>query len=162
MPFAGIKLRCRLVERYQQNRFFDFGHDRLFLRLKSSCKGRFLVRRQSANRFLDFGNRPHVIRRECGEFCNYSSFDPVISVKGLIVMAISNRLKSVKAWVGRLCLGSALFSSSCAHDGDSSDDSSQHHRHHGSGGGGGRYGHGQGGMFDQSNPSGSPSSVPGQ
>jgi Spy/CpxP family protein refolding chaperone len=80
-------------------------------------------------------------------------------------MAISNRLKSLKAWLGLLCLGSALFSSSCANDESSSADSSQHQRHHGGGGGGGgggRYGHGQGGMFDQSNPSGSPSPVPGQ
>jgi hypothetical protein len=77
-------------------------------------------------------------------------------------MAISNRLKSVKAWLGLICLGSALFSSSCANDEGSSGDSSQHHRHHGGSGGGGRYGHGQGGMFDQSNPSSSPSQVPGQ
>jgi Spy/CpxP family protein refolding chaperone len=77
-------------------------------------------------------------------------------------MAISNRLKSVKAWLGLLLVGCALFSSSCANDEGSSGDSSQHHRHHGGSGGGGRYGHGQGGMFDQSNPSGSPSSVPGQ
>jgi len=76
-------------------------------------------------------------------------------------MAISNHLKSVKAWLGLLWLGCALFSSSCANDEGSSADSSQHHRHHG-GGGGGRYGHGQGGMFDQSNPSGSPSGVPGE
>ena len=76
-------------------------------------------------------------------------------------MAISNRLKSVKAWLGLLWLGCALFSSSCANDENSSADSSQQqHRHHG--GGGGRYGHGQGGMFDQSNPSGSPTPVPGQ
>jgi Spy/CpxP family protein refolding chaperone len=76
-------------------------------------------------------------------------------------MAISNRLKSVKAWLGLLWLGCALFSSACAHDEDSSDDSSQHHQHH-HGGGGGRYGHGQGGMFDRSNPSGSSSPVPGE
>ena len=106
-----------------------------------------------------------IIPRECGEFCDPSSFDPVISVKAFTVMAILNRLKSVKAWLGLLSLGCALFSSSCANDEGSSDDSSQHDRHHGSGGGGGgggRYGHGQGGMFDQSNPSGSPSPVPGQ
>jgi hypothetical protein len=79
-------------------------------------------------------------------------------------MAISNRLKSAKAWLGLVCLGFAFFSFSCANDEPSSDDSSQHHRHHGGGGagGGGHYGHGQGGMFDQSNPSGSPSPVPGQ
>jgi hypothetical protein len=75
-------------------------------------------------------------------------------------MAISNRPKSVKAWLGLLSLGCALFSSPCANDEDSSDDSSQHHRHNG--GGGGRYGQGQGGMFDRSNPSGSPSTVPGE
>jgi len=74
-------------------------------------------------------------------------------------METSNHLKSVKAWLGLLWLGCALFSSSCANDENSSADFSQHHRHHG---GGGRYGHGQGGMFDQSNPSGSPSTVPGQ
>jgi hypothetical protein len=94
------------------------------------------------------------------KFCNHSSFDPVISVKGFIVMAISNRLKSLKAWLRLLGLGCALFSSACANDEGSSADSSQHHRHHG--GGGGRYGHGQGGMFDQSNPSGSQSTVPGE
>jgi hypothetical protein len=49
------------------------------------------------------------------------------------------------------------FGSSCANDEGSSADSSQHHRHHG---GSGRYGHGQGGTFDQSNPSGSASMVP--
>jgi Spy/CpxP family protein refolding chaperone len=76
-------------------------------------------------------------------------------------MAISNCLKSVKAWLGLLSLCCAFLSSSCADDKGSSGDSSKHHRHHG-GGGGGRYGHGQGGMFDQSNPSGSPSTVPGQ
>jgi hypothetical protein len=79
-------------------------------------------------------------------------------------MAISNRLKSMKAWLGLLCLGCALLNSACANDEDSSNDSSQHHRHHG-GGGGGRYGHGegqeQGGKFDQPNPFGSPSPVPG-
>jgi hypothetical protein len=79
-------------------------------------------------------------------------------------MTISNRLKPAKTWLGLLCLGCALFGSACAHHDDSADDSSQQHRHHGGGGGGGggRYGHGQGGMFDQSNPSGSPSPVPGQ
>ena len=80
-------------------------------------------------------------------------------------MALSNRLKSVKAWLSLLLVGCALFSSACANDDGSSADSSQHQRHHGGGGGGGgggRYGHGQGGMFDQSNPSGSPSPVPGQ
>ena len=51
-------------------------------------------------------------------------------------MVISNRLKSVKAWLGLVCLGFAFFSSSCANDEASSDDSSQHHRHHGGGGGG--------------------------
>jgi hypothetical protein len=85
-----------------------------------------------------------------------------MSVKGFIVMAILNRLKSMKARLGLLWLGCALFSSSCANDEGSSADSSQHHRHHGGGGGGGRYGHGQGGMFDQSNPSGSLSTVPGE
>jgi Spy/CpxP family protein refolding chaperone len=75
-------------------------------------------------------------------------------------MAISNRLESAKAWLGVLLVGCVLFSSSCANDEGSSADSSQHQRHHG--GGGGRYGHGQGGMFDQANPSGSPSPVPGQ
>jgi hypothetical protein len=76
-------------------------------------------------------------------------------------MAISNRLESVKAWLGLLSLVCALFGSACAHDQDSSDDSSQHHAHHG--GGGGHYGHGQGGgMFDRSNPSGSSSPVPGE
>ena len=79
-------------------------------------------------------------------------------------MTISNRLKSMRAWLGLLCLGCALFSSACAQDEDAASDSSQHHRHHG-GGGGGRYGRGEGqgqsGMIDQSNPSGSPSPVPG-
>ncbi len=65
-------------------------------------------------------------------------------------------------WLGLLGLGGALFSSACAND-DSLGDSSQPHRHHSGGGGGGRYGgHGQGGMFDQSNPSGLQSPVPGQ
>jgi hypothetical protein len=79
-----------------------------------------------------------------------------------IVMAISNRLKSIRAWLSLLWLGCAL--SACAHDEDVAKDSSQHHGHHG--GGGGRYGHGegqgQGGTFDQPNPSGSPSPVPGE
>jgi hypothetical protein len=79
-------------------------------------------------------------------------------------MTISNRLKSMKAWLGLLCLGCALFNSACANDNDASNDSSQHHGHHG--GGGGRYGHGegqgQGGRFDQPNPYGSPSPVPGE
>jgi hypothetical protein len=82
-------------------------------------------------------------------------------------MEISNRLKSAKLWLGLFWLGGTLFSSACAHHDDSADDSSsqEQHRHHGgggSGGGGGRYGHGQGGMFDQSNPSSSPSPVPGE
>ncbi|MGH7982919.1 MAG: hypothetical protein ACREFF_07200 [Candidatus Udaeobacter sp.] len=90
-------------------------------------------------------------------------------------MAISNRLKSVKAWLGLLALVCALFSLSCAND-DFSDDSSQQHEHHGGGGrqyggggqygdgqyGGGQYGHGQGGMYDQSSPFGSSSPAPGQ
>ena len=78
-------------------------------------------------------------------------------------MAISNRLKSMRAWLSLLWLGCALFTSACAHDEDVANDPSQHHGHHG-GGGGGRYGHGQGqgGMSDQSNPYGSPSPVPGQ
>jgi Spy/CpxP family protein refolding chaperone len=76
-------------------------------------------------------------------------------------MAISNRLKSAKVWLGLFWLGCAFFSSACAHHDDSADDSSQQHQHHG-GGGGGRNGHGQGGIFDQSNPSGSPSPVPGE
>jgi len=79
---------------------------------------------------------------------------------GFTVMTISNRLKSAKAGVGLLCLGFVLFNSACAHDEESSNDSSQHHRHHG--GGGGRYGQGQGGMIDQSNPYSSPSPVPGE
>ena len=54
-------------------------------------------------------------------------------------MAISNCLKSVKAWLGLLSLCCAFLSSSCADDKGSSGDSSKHHRHHG-GGGGGRYG----------------------
>ncbi len=77
-------------------------------------------------------------------------------------MAISKCPKSMKAWLGLLSLGCVLFGSACANDEGSSADSSQHHRHHGGGGGGGRYGHGQGGMLDQSNSSGSPSPVPGQ
>ena len=80
-------------------------------------------------------------------------------------MRISNRLRSVKTWLVVLWLGCALFSFGCAHD-DFSDDSSQHQWHHGGGGGGGggggRYGQGQGGIFDQSNPFGSQSRVPGQ
>jgi hypothetical protein len=84
--------------------------------------------------------------------------------KAFIVMTISNRLKSIKAWLGLLCLGFALFNSACAEDKDAADDSSQHHRHHG--GGGGRYGRGegqgQGGMIDQANPYSSPSPVPGE
>jgi hypothetical protein len=80
-------------------------------------------------------------------------------------MTISNCLKSMKAWLGLLCLGCALFSSACAHDEDVANDSSQHHGHRG-GGGGGRYGHGegqgQGGRFDQPNSYGSPSPVPGE
>jgi Spy/CpxP family protein refolding chaperone len=75
-------------------------------------------------------------------------------------MTISNRPKSVRAWLGLLWLGCALFSSACAHDEDAANDPPQHHGHHG-GGGGGRYGQGQGGMFDQ-NFYGSPSPVPGQ
>jgi hypothetical protein len=81
-------------------------------------------------------------------------------------MEISNRLKSAKMWLGLFWLGCAFFTSACAHHDDSADDSSsqEQHRHHGDGGGGGgRYGHGQGGgMFDQSNPSSSPSPVPGE
>jgi hypothetical protein len=78
-------------------------------------------------------------------------------------MTISNRLKSAKVWLGVFWLGGTLFSSACAHHDDSADDSSQQPRHHGGGGGGGgRYGRGQGGMFDQSNPSSSPSPVPGE
>jgi hypothetical protein len=94
----------------------------------------------------------------CGEFCNHSSFD---RVKSFIVMGIPNCLNSVKTWLGLVCLGCALFGSACAND-DSTDNSSQHHGHHhgGGGGGGGRYG--QGGMFDQSNPSASQSQVPGE
>jgi hypothetical protein len=102
-----------------------------------------------------------LVQLQFDRICNQSSFSPVVYVKGFIVMTIPNRLKSVKPWLGLLSLGCALFSSACAHHDDSADDSSQQqHRHHG--GGGGRYGHGQGGMFDQSNPSGSPSPVPGQ
>ena len=80
-------------------------------------------------------------------------------------MTISNRLKSMTAWLGLLCLGCALFNSACAKDEDAANDSSQHRRHHG-GGGGGSYGHGEGqgqaGRFDQPNPFGSPSPVPGE
>jgi hypothetical protein len=82
-------------------------------------------------------------------------------------MTISNRLKSIKALLGLLCLGFALFSFACANDDDAANNSSQHHGHRG-GGGGGRYGHGegegqgQGGRFDQPNPYGSPSPVPGE
>jgi hypothetical protein len=75
-------------------------------------------------------------------------------------MTISNCLKSMKAWLGLLCLGCALFSSACAHDEDVANDSSQHHGHRG--GGGGRYGHGEGGRIDQPKPYGSPSPVPGE
>jgi hypothetical protein len=116
----------------------------------------------SARRHLQVAaaTAPHHYQRECGNFCNHSSFNPIISVKGFIVMAVLNRLESMKAWLGLLWLGCALFSSSCANDEGSSADSSQYHRHHG--GGGGRYGHGQGGMFDQSNPSGSSSTAPGE
>jgi hypothetical protein len=105
---------------------------------------------------------PGLCRWEWREFCNRSSFRPVM---GFIVMTILNRLKSAKAGLGVLCLGVALFNSACAHDEESSNDSSQQHRHHA---GGGHYGHGreqgqgQGGMFDQSNPFGSPSPVPGE
>jgi hypothetical protein len=67
----------------------------------------------------------------------------------------------MKAWLGLLWLGCALVSFGCANDDDSKTDSSQHERHHG-GGGGGRYGHGQGGILDQSNPVSSASPVPGQ
>jgi Spy/CpxP family protein refolding chaperone len=89
--------------------------------------------------------------------------NPVVAFKGFIVMEISNRLKSAKMWLGLFWLGGALLTSACAHHDDSADDSSQQqHRHHGGGGGGGRYGHGQGGMFDQSNPSNSPSPAPGE
>ena len=80
-------------------------------------------------------------------------------------MRISDCLKSVRAWLGLVCLGFALFNSACAQDEDPANNSSQHHGHRG-GGGGGRYGHGQeegqGGRFDQPNPSGSPSPVPGE
>ena len=80
-------------------------------------------------------------------------------------MTISNRLKSVTAWLGLVCLGCAFFTSACAHDEDVANDPSPHHGHHG-GSGGGRYGHGegqgQGGMMDQSNPYSSSSPVPGQ
>jgi len=79
-------------------------------------------------------------------------------------MRISNCLKSVKTWLGLLWLGCALFSFGCAHDEDSSDDPPEHHRHIGGSGGGGRYGQGQGhgGVFDESNPFGSQSRLPGQ
>ena len=100
---------------------------------------------------------PGLCRWEWREFCNRSSFRPVMD---FIVMTISNRLKSAKAGLGVLCLGIVLFNFACAHDEESSNDSSQHHRHHG--GGGGRYGQGQGGMIDQSNPYGSSSPVPGE
>jgi hypothetical protein len=76
-------------------------------------------------------------------------------------MTVLNCLKSMKAWLGPLLLGFALVSFGCAQDDDSASDSSQHHSHHG-GGGGGRYGHGQGGILDQSNPGSSASPVPGQ
>ena len=80
-------------------------------------------------------------------------------------MRISNHLTSLRVWLGLLCLGCALFNSACAQDEDAANNSSQHHGHRG-GGGGGRYGHGegqgQGGMIDQSNPSGSLSPVPGE
>jgi len=39
-------------------------------------------------------------------------------------MTISNRLKSIKAWLGLLCLGFALFNSGCAEDKDAANDSS--------------------------------------
>ena len=82
-------------------------------------------------------------------------------------MRISNHLTSLRVWLGLLCLGCALFNSACAQDEDAANNSSQHHGHRG-GGGGGRYGHGegqgqgQGGRFDQPNPYGSPSPVPGE
>jgi len=80
-------------------------------------------------------------------------------------MRISNHLTSVRAWLGLLCLGCALFNSACAQDEDPANNSSQHHEHRG-GGGGGRYGHGegqgQGGRFDQPNSNGLPSPVPGE
>jgi hypothetical protein len=96
------------------------------------------------------------------EFCNDFSFGPVISVQS--VHCYGNfESAQIREGVARPALPwPALFSSACANDESSSDNSSQHHRHHGGGGGGGRYGHGQGGMFDQSNPSGSQSPVPGQ
>jgi hypothetical protein len=96
---------------------------------------------------------------ECGEFCNHPSCDPVISVKGFIVMEFPIVSNPVRGWLGLLWLGCALFTSACAHDEDVAKDSSPHHGRHG---GGGRYGQGQGGMFDQSNPYDSPSLVPGQ
>jgi hypothetical protein len=80
-------------------------------------------------------------------------------------MRISNHLTSLRVWLGLLCLGCALFNSACAQDEDAANNSSQHHGHRG-GGGDGRYGHGegqgQGGRFDQPNPFGSPSPVPGE
>jgi len=82
-------------------------------------------------------------------------------------MRISNHLTSLRVWLGLLSLGCALFNSACAQDEDAANNSSQHHGHRG-GGGGGRYGHGegqgqgQGGRFDQPNPYGSPSPVPGE
>jgi hypothetical protein len=76
-------------------------------------------------------------------------------------MTISKSLKSGKAWLGLLWLGCALVSFGCANDDNSASDSSQHQRHHG-GGGGGRYGQGQGGILDQSNPRSSTSPVPGE
>jgi len=89
-------------------------------------------------------------------------------------MGIPKRLKSVKASLGLLSLACALLSSGCADHNDFSDDSSEHQAHRGGAGGGGegRFGHGQGGMYDQSNPSssmfnpanpsGSPSHLPGE
>jgi len=100
---------------------------------------------------------PRIIRRECGEFCNHSSFSPVI----YFIVLWRFRIVSIReGWLGLLSLCCSLLSSSCADDRGSSGDPSQHQRHHG--GDGGRYRHGHGGMFDQSNPSGSPSTVPGQ
>lgn len=51
---------------------------------------------------------PGLCRWEWREFCNRSSFRPVM---GFIVMTILNRLKSAKAGLGVLCLGVALFNS---------------------------------------------------
>jgi hypothetical protein len=78
----------------------------------------------------------------------------------------------VKTWLSLLSLGCTVFNSACANHNDFSDDSSQHQSHHAGGGGEGRFGHGQGGMFDQSNrsgsmfnqsnPSGLPSHLPGE